>query len=115
MMKREYLFSNVFICPSSIENSPNSLGEAQILGVPCVSSYVGGIPDMIPNIDCGRLYRFEEVEILAQIICDIFAHTSLENQNIMISTAKKRHDSYQNTETLISIYRNISNDTGEYK
>ena len=43
-MKAEYLRSNVFLCPSSIENSPNSLGEAQMLGVPCVASYVGGIP-----------------------------------------------------------------------
>lgn len=36
-----YLNSNVFVCPSSIENSPNSLGEAMILGLPCVASNVG--------------------------------------------------------------------------
>ena len=33
-MKEQYLSANVFVCPSSIENSPNSLGEAMILGVP---------------------------------------------------------------------------------
>lgn len=41
-MKKCLLKSNLFICPSSIENSPNSLGEAQILSVPCLASYVGG-------------------------------------------------------------------------
>ena len=46
-MKQAYLKSNVFVCPSSIENSPNSLGEAQLLGVPHVASYVGGIADMM--------------------------------------------------------------------
>ena len=45
-MKRLLLESNVFVCPSSIENSPNSLGEAMLLGVPCVASDVGGIADM---------------------------------------------------------------------
>ena len=54
--------------PSSIENSPNSLGEAQLLGVPCIASDVGGVTDMIPNKECGIIYRFEEVELLAKHI-----------------------------------------------
>ena len=48
-MCQQYLKSHVFVCPSSIENSPNSLGEAMILGVPCIGSYVGGIPDMLEH------------------------------------------------------------------
>ena len=32
-MKEKFLNSHVFLCPSSIENSPNALGEAMILGV----------------------------------------------------------------------------------
>ena len=75
-MKNEYLNSNVFICPSTIENSPNSLGEAQILGVPCVASYVGGIPDMMKGNE-GNLYRFEEFEMLAKIICETFAQKAV--------------------------------------
>ena len=63
-MFKRYLDSHVFVCPSSIENSPNSIGEAQILGVPCVASYVGGNSDMITDKKSGLLYRFEEVEML---------------------------------------------------
>jgi len=65
-MIAEYLNAHLFICPSSIENSPNSLGEAQLLGVPVIASYVGGVPDMVTHGETGLLYRFEEVEMLAE-------------------------------------------------
>ena len=45
-MKHEYLRANVFVMPSTIENSPNSLAEAMMLGTPCVVSDVGGISDL---------------------------------------------------------------------
>lgn len=64
-MVKRYLLSNVFICPSTIENSPNSLCEAQLLGVPHIASYVGGTADLMKgNEEC--LYRFEETEMLAE-------------------------------------------------
>ncbi|TDT44754.1 glycosyltransferase involved in cell wall biosynthesis [Maribacter spongiicola] len=108
-MAQEYLKCNLFICPSSIENSPNSLGEAQLLGVPCIASYVGGIPNMIIHGETGLLYRFEEVEMLAQSIKLIFkddklAHILSENS---IITASKRHDRKVNCNRNINIYKNI--------
>ena len=36
-MKKAYLNSNCFVSCSSIENSPNSVGEAMLLGVPTIS------------------------------------------------------------------------------
>lgn len=103
-MKSEYLSANVFICPSSIENSPNSLGEAQILGVPCIASYAGGIPDMM--IGCEQnLYRFEEVAMLAYKVCEVFERE--DKQHNMISTALKRHNQKANSERLLTIYNEI--------
>lgn len=103
-MKSEYLSANVFICPSSIENSPNSLGEAQILGVPCIASYAGGIPDMM--IGCEQnLYRFEEVAMLAYKVCEVFERE--DKQHNMISTARKRHNQKANSERLLTIYNEI--------
>lgn len=103
-MKSEYLSANVFICPSSIENSPNSLGEAQILGVPCIASYAGGIPDMMIGSE-QNLYRFEEVEMLAYKVCEVFERE--DKQHNMISTALKRHDQKANSERLLTIYNEI--------
>ncbi len=105
-MKVEYLQSNVFICPSSIENSPNSLGEAQILGVPCIASYVGGIPDFMQ--DCEEfVYRFEEVEMLSEKVCNIFSQSSLCTNELIVDNAKKRHNTDNNIEQLLSIYNRI--------
>lgn len=103
-MKSEYLSANVFICPSSIENSPNSLGEAQILGVPCLASYAGGIPDMM--IGCEHnLYRFEEVEMLAYKVCKVFERE--DRQINMCVPALKRHNQKANSDQLLTIYKEI--------
>lgn len=103
-MREEYLKANLFLCPSTIENSPNSLGEAQMLGTPCLASYVGGIPDMMKGNE-NNLYRFEEIEMLAEKVCRIFAD---EDQQIdMREEAAKRHDPRTNIDTLLCIYKSI--------
>lgn len=105
-MKEEYLNCNVFVCPSSIENSPNSLGEAQLLGTPCVCSYAGGIPSMMKG-DEGHLYRFEEFTMLASLICDVFSKKG--NIHSMKEVARLRHDKIINSKKLIEIYKIVYN------
>lgn len=106
-MKSEYLNCNVFVSPSTIENSPNSIGEAQILGTPVISSYVGGVMDMIPSDIYGCLYRFDETEMLAYKICTLFEQTHFENQSACIELASHRHDSKKNAANLLLIYKQI--------
>lgn len=102
-MCRQYLRSNVFVCCSSIENSPNSLGEAQLLGVPHVASFVGGVPEIV-NWDEKALYRFEEYEMLANKICNIF----MQGKNFKPSDFKgTRYDINTNSKLLHSIYKEI--------
>ncbi len=103
-MKREYLSCNVFVCPSSIENSPNSLGEAQILGTPVIASYVGGVMDMMKG-DEEHLYRFEEICMLAEKICTVFANKN--TQTDMIEIASDRHSQIINLQKLLAIYHDI--------
>lgn len=64
--------ANVFVVPSALENHSSTLKEALIVGAPCISSYVGGVPEYINNGENGFLYRFEEYEVLAEYICMIF-------------------------------------------
>ena len=55
-MKERYLKSSLFVCCSAIENSPNSLGEAMLLGMPCVTADVGGIPSIFTGGEDGITY-----------------------------------------------------------
>lgn len=104
-MCEQYLNSNVFVLPSSIENSPNSIGEAQVLGMPFVASYVGGVPEIVQN-NPDHLYRYNEIEMLAEKICKIFEKgEKIKNPIIDIS----RYDKDLNTNTLINIYKRIIN------
>jgi len=109
-MIREYQNAHVFICPSSIENSPNSVGEAQIIGTPVIASYVGGSPDMVTHKQTGLHYRFEEVEMLANYIREVFTNHELTahlSQNAIVA-AEKRHDRVINLNRLIEIYNSIT-------
>lgn len=109
-MCERYLKSHLFICPSSIENSPNSVGEAQILGVPCIGSYVGGTMDMIEDGKTGFLYRYEEINMLACKICKVFGMSKdnlLKLSHMEIETAKLRHSIDFNTKKMIEIYGEI--------
>ena len=106
-MKNEYLNANLFICPSSIENSSNSVCEAQLLGVPTLASYVGGIPDLIPNDDCGILYRYDDIEMLAFKVCQIFDKSPRFDNSKMVDLAQKRHDVEANNRQLISLYLEV--------
>ncbi|MGQ8338396.1 glycosyltransferase family 4 protein [Sunxiuqinia sp. A32] len=104
-----FLRTHVFVCPSAIENSPNSVAEAQLLGLPCVASYVGGNSDMIEHGETGLLYRFEEIEMLASSICRIFSNRelalSLSEKSKLV--ASKRHNKIHNGEQLYQIYSRV--------
>lgn len=98
-MLNMYLRSNVYVLSSSIENSPNSLGEAMMLGVPSVASRVGGVPDIIENEKNGLLYPFDNYFYLAGQILKIFddsdfARTISEN-------AKSKARTFFNKEEVI--------------
>lgn len=58
-MINHYLKAHVYVNCSTIENSSNSIGEAQILGVPVIASYTGGTPDLISHAKTGLLYQMD--------------------------------------------------------
>lgn len=110
-MCQRYLKSQVFVCASSIENSPNSLGEAMILGLPCVASHVGGIPDMLRHNEEGFIYQADASYMLAYYVCEIFGNAKL--QMLFSKNARKRaletHSRKEINNTLLNIYISIIN------
>lgn len=107
-MKQAFLEANVYVLPSAIENSPNSLCEAQILGVPAVAAYVGGVPSLVKDGETGFLYRYEETEMLAQIIMRLFHQSDLsELSDKERLSAAERHDKTTNAFQLADIYCQI--------
>lgn len=105
------LKSHVFVQGSSIENSPNSVGEAMLLGVPIVASYVGGTADMLKDKEEGLLYPFSESEMLANYIKDIFSNDELAISfgNNAQEHAKITHSLEHNSKKLFDIYKEVIN------
>lgn len=111
----QYLSANVFVCPSSIENSSNSVCEAQMTGIPVIASYVGGMMDLVDDGVTGLLYRFEEIEMLADKICRIFADDDLAvtlSRNAR-AAASVRHDREAIARSLWQIYQTVSGNVNQ--
>ena len=101
--------SSVFVCPSTIENSPNSLGEAMLLGVPCVAARVGGIPGIFDGTKDGILYTPGDVAALCDGIAKIW--TESDARESFVKSAKEHAERTHNPETnflrLTEIYKEI--------
>jgi glycosyltransferase involved in cell wall biosynthesis len=104
-----YLNSHVFLLSSSVENSPNSMGEAMLLGIPTICSFVGGIPDFINNDVNGLLYPFDSPELLAHQILRIFNSDDLAIKLSMnsIKDAAVTHNQENIIARLINIYKEV--------
>lgn len=105
-MKQQFLKSSVFICPSVLENSPNTVGEAMLLGVPVAASETGGIPDMLTHEKEGLLFPAGDVDKLTEAIA--YMWTKKEETQRFSEAASKRaaktHDGNANYRRLLEIY-----------
>ena len=108
-MKQAFLGANVFALPSTLENSPNSLGEAMLLGVPCIAADVGGVRNLMNRDSEGVVYEPGNVHALAEGILQLFA---LEDRAAAMADAARNHalrthDPDKNLEDLIAIYHKL--------
>ena len=115
-MKNQLLKSNVFVLSSSVENSSNSLGEAMLLGLPCIASDVGGVKTFIQHEENGLLYPFDEPYMLAGYIDKLFSDPAFATElaDHAQKCASKQFDRKSNAETMFQIYQKIAqNDSAE--
>lgn len=120
-MRDQYLKSHLFVCCSSMENSPNSLGEAMLLGMPCVSADVGGIPSLFEGDVDGIMYQGfradaggeEELKNiagrLARSVLRMWAHPEKQREYCRNARAHalQTHDRDKNYRRLVEIYEEI--------
>lgn len=106
-MAYELTKAHVFVLPSLIENSPNSLAEAMLVGTPSVASFVGGVPSMVRVGDSALLYPPGDEAVLAEQIRRVF----LDDQLALALSAKARevaqgrHSKEQIVTTMLEIYK----------
>lgn len=110
-MKEQFLKSHVFVLCSVLENSPNALGEAMLLGMPCVASLVGGVGSMISENE-GYCYMGSNPEKLADSVIRAFEQTDLamgrtQREKEAQIRASKTHDAQTNYNRLMEIYEEI--------
>lgn len=107
----EMLMSDVFIHPSNIDNSPNSLCEAMLIGMPVISTYAGGIPSIVENKKDGLLVQNGDPYALAGAIKELVENRDYANRlgNTARNTATRRHNPTSIVNNLINIYNKILN------
>ena len=101
--------ATVYFQPSYIENSPNSVCEAQILGVPVVATNVGGTASLIEEGKTGFLVPTNDPFTAAYRICQIANDESLNYSigKLARAAALKRHDRDSIVRELLSTYQEM--------
>jgi len=106
----ELLGCHVYIHPARIDNSPNSLAEAMVLGVPCVATFAGGIPSMMSDGVSGLLVPAGDPYAIAGAVRDMrndrVAAAALGRAARAIAVA--RHDPKRIAERMMAIYDGVA-------
>ena len=112
VMAEQMSMSHLFVMPSAIENHSSTLIEAMMVGVPCITSYVGGISEYVRDGKNALFYRFDEPETLAGMIIKLFRDADLcktLSENAISDTREVRLN-IDIASDFINAYKNIIDD-----
>lgn len=104
--------SEFYVHTAIIDNSPNSLCEAQLIGCPVVATNVGGIPQLVTNGETGYLYPYNEPNSLVFILLNLHGdkeHLERISEN-EIKIALERHNKEKIANSVFSIYSKITSE-----
>lgn len=106
---RQLLAADAFVLPSRIENSPNSLCEAMLIGMPVVATRVGGIPSLVADGEEGLLVPPGDPWALAGAALRLVAEPDLGERLGAAARrrALRRHDPEAVAATVVGIYRQV--------
>lgn len=106
---KELKEADIYCHTSHIENSPNSVCEAMIIGMPIIATFVGGTDSMITHKKEGILYQDGDSYALAAYITDLYDNFSTAKafgQNARLA-AIQRHNKDIIVSSLIEVYNDI--------
>lgn len=106
--------SDLYVHPAIIDNSPNSLCEAQVVGCPVIAANVGGITSFVEDGKTGILYPYNEPHMLAFKIMELNKKNNFQKQlsDNEIKVAVDRHNPENIYRYLYAVYKSIA--SGEY-
>ena len=105
----ELLQANFYVHPSYIDNSPNSVCEAQMLGVPVVCCNVGGVASLVEDGETGFLLPANDPIKMADVINQYAVDRAfLEKMSVReMAVAKQRHAKEQILSDLLNAYKEL--------
>jgi glycosyltransferase involved in cell wall biosynthesis len=103
------LETHIYVACSHIDNSPNSLCEAQILGIPCIATNAGGTSSLLLDGVEGVLIQDGDPYAMAGAIIELKENygTALGYGKNARITALKRHNKSIIVGDLINIYNGV--------
>lgn len=103
-----YKQSFCLIHPSYIDNSPNSICEAQIAGLPVVASNVGGVGSLIKSDYTGILTKIDP-NVIASDVVSLYEDEGRRNYIVRnaIQESRVRHDAEIIVEQTKNLYSNL--------
>lgn len=104
--------SDVYCQVSHIENSPNSVCEAMLLGMPIIASFAGGTDSIIENNIEGVLLQDGDSFSFAGAIIEMFGNFDKSKilANNAFIRANNRHNTQNIVNELLNTYNTVLND-----
>lgn len=108
----EMLRAGVYVHASHMDNSPNSLCEAMLAGMPCVAAFAGGVPSLIKDGVDGLLYHDRDAFILADKIASVLSDPARASRlgDQARRRALTRHDRQGIATRMAEIYSQVAQD-----
>jgi glycosyltransferase involved in cell wall biosynthesis len=105
----ELLKADLFVHASHIENSPNSVCEAMLLGMPVISTYAGGTPSILADKIEGLLVQDGDPYALAGAIIELMKDSELAKKLGENARSKSlvRNNPGKIVNDVLSIYRSV--------
>lgn len=98
--------SDYFILPSRSESYPLTIGEVMGLGIPIISTNVGGIPEMIDHEIDGYLVNFDEEEIYRAMKRFLTEHELVEKIRKGTLNASAKFDNQKIYDQVSEVFEN---------